>query len=292
MKKSVLALLLLLAASPLVAETRIVVVGATADMRLVERWAQAENEAVTDTPGFQSFQVGKSDMSVTALSPTTSLSSIANALFNAEVAMIVMDATAGPTHDIREYILLSRQAGVPLIATMMTNVDGLFEFGFDDYRELLELQVDELRNVLSLYEVGGPNTPLFDDSKERSRAPRSSNGSFADIGGFISHLDTQRENPTPLASRKSARAQVYFLADAEANGHAIWVGRQRKLKMWCAGSSTLVDVSSEEPYGPGDLGSIIVSASQSFSAALGSRILLLNNGHVVGLGVISKFGDL
>src|SRR5678809_1253703 len=70
-------------------------------------------------------------------------------------AILVVASTDGPMPQTREHILLARQVGVPRLVVFMNKVDMV------DDPELLDLVEMEIRDLLSLYEFDGDNTPII-----------------------------------------------------------------------------------------------------------------------------------
>jgi elongation factor Tu len=70
-------------------------------------------------------------------------------------AVLVVSAADGPMPQTREHILLARQVGVPYIVVYMNKADMV------DDPELLELVEMEVRDLLSLYEFPGDDTPII-----------------------------------------------------------------------------------------------------------------------------------
>ncbi|MBR4403022.1 MAG: elongation factor Tu [Flavobacteriales bacterium] len=73
-------------------------------------------------------------------------------------AILVVAATDGPMPQTREHILLGRQVGVPRIVVFLNKVDMV------DDPELLELVEMEVRDLLSMYQYDGDNTPVIKGS--------------------------------------------------------------------------------------------------------------------------------
>jgi len=70
-------------------------------------------------------------------------------------AILVCSAADGPMPQTREHILLSRQVGVPYIVVFMNKADMV------DDKELLELVEMEIRELLTMYEFPGDDTPII-----------------------------------------------------------------------------------------------------------------------------------
>jgi len=70
-------------------------------------------------------------------------------------AILVCSAADGPMPQTREHILLSRQVGVPYIVVFLNKADMV------DDAELIELVEMEIRELLSMYEFPGDDTPII-----------------------------------------------------------------------------------------------------------------------------------
>jgi elongation factor Tu len=73
-------------------------------------------------------------------------------------AILVVSAADGPMPQTREYILLSRQVGVPYIVVYLNKADMV------DDAELLELVEMEVRELLDSYDFPGDDTPIITGS--------------------------------------------------------------------------------------------------------------------------------
>jgi len=73
-------------------------------------------------------------------------------------AILVVSAADGPMPQTREHILLARQVGVPYIVVYLNKSDMV------DDEELLELVELEVRDLLSIYEFPGDDTPIITGS--------------------------------------------------------------------------------------------------------------------------------
>ncbi|MFA5626982.1 MAG: elongation factor Tu [Thiohalomonadaceae bacterium] len=86
-------------------------------------------------------------------------------------AILVVSAADGPMPQTREHILLARQVGVPYIVVFMNKADMV------DDPELLELVEMEVRDLLSMYDFPGDDTPIIIGS-----ALKALEGDTSDIG--------------------------------------------------------------------------------------------------------------
>jgi elongation factor Tu len=86
-------------------------------------------------------------------------------------AILVVSAADGPMPQTREHILLSRQVGVPFMVVYLNKADMV------DDDELLELVEMEVRDLLSMYEFPGDDTPIVTGS-----ALKALEGDTSEIG--------------------------------------------------------------------------------------------------------------
>ncbi len=70
-------------------------------------------------------------------------------------SILVVSAADGPMPQTREHILLARQVGVPYIVVFLNKCDMV------DDEELLELVEMEIRDLLSVYDFPGDDTPII-----------------------------------------------------------------------------------------------------------------------------------
>jgi len=85
-------------------------------------------------------------------------------------AILVCSAADGPMPQTREHILLSRQVGVPYIIVFLNKADMV------DDAELLELVEMEVRELLSMYNFPGDDTPIIVGSALMAVEGRDDNG--------------------------------------------------------------------------------------------------------------------
>ena len=73
-------------------------------------------------------------------------------------AILVVNAADGPMPQTKEHILLARQVGVPSIVVYLNKVDQVKD------KELLDLVVEEVRELLTSYKFPGDKTPIIQGS--------------------------------------------------------------------------------------------------------------------------------
>jgi len=73
-------------------------------------------------------------------------------------AILVVSATDGPMPQTREHILLARQVGVPSIVVYLNKIDQVKD------KELVDLVVEEIRELLTSYKFDGKKIPIIKGS--------------------------------------------------------------------------------------------------------------------------------
>jgi len=73
-------------------------------------------------------------------------------------AILVVNAADGPMPQTREHVLLARQVGVPAIVVYLNKVDTVKD------KELLDLVVEEIRELLTAYKFDGKKIPIIKGS--------------------------------------------------------------------------------------------------------------------------------
>ena len=73
-------------------------------------------------------------------------------------AILVVSATDGPMPQTREHILLARQVGVPAIVVYLNKIDQVKD------KELVDIVVEEIRELLTSYKFPGDKIPIIKGS--------------------------------------------------------------------------------------------------------------------------------
>ncbi len=288
MKQICIIVLLLTLAQSLQAEVRIAVLGVDSEMDLMERWASAENSSVKKSKSSQSFKIDDLDALVLAPRPETSPAQVASLLYQGHAAVIVIDATQGPLPINREHVILASQARVPVISIMLANVDDLHALAPADAPEFLRLEEEEVRSLMTAYELDGRAAPLFHDATVGANAPKASDGGLSEAASILASKSTGSDRGASAEPQRKARGQVYLLTEAEANGDTATITGSMSMEIWSGGSSASVEVTSKRAASPGDIVEISINAPRMFLGKAGSRFVLIKDDSVVGLGVLTE----
>ena len=212
-------------------------------------------------------------------------SEVASLAENASHAVVVIDATQGPLPVTREHVLIARQAGVPSLSIMFTNVSGLE--GMADAGELLELEELEVREVFNIYDMGGDNAPVFHD-----RAIKVVPNLHTNAIGLNSVLSKLKAIPkrkvfnVKYFTGKLLSTYVYLLTPQEAK-YTEALTQGSSVNLWVNGQSEKGKVASKG-LTPGGNGELQIVLDNPVKVAEGSRYLLENNGQIIAAGVVVR----
>lgn len=225
---------------------------------------------------------------ITTLLPGATNIQIANQLRKSSIALVVVDSTMGPLPIDRDHIIIARQARVPVIAVLLANLTKLHSAASKDAIELLELEALEMRELLSNYEVGGDSTLVFyDRNSTYSGAPLSGMG-IKKTFKVLSKINGVKNYQKNTEIIKEFRGSFYLLTQAEANNKGIILSKNETIRIWSEGTDSESSVTSDGNYKPSDVTEFNVKINGKLSGYEGSRLILVNNGHLVGIGVIAK----
>jgi len=104
-------------------------------------------------------------------------------------AILVCSAADGPMPQTREHILLARQVGVPFIVVYLNKADMV------DDEELLELVEMEVRDLLSMYDFPGDDTPIITGSALKALEGDTSDIGVPSIQKLVDALDSYIPEP-------------------------------------------------------------------------------------------------
>jgi elongation factor Tu len=104
-------------------------------------------------------------------------------------AILVVSAADGPMPQTREHILLARQVGVPYIVVYLNKADMV------DDAELLELVELEVRDLLSIYEFPGDDTPIITGSALKAFEGDGSEIGVPSIEKLVEAMDSYIPQP-------------------------------------------------------------------------------------------------
>ena len=169
-------------------------------------------------------------------------------------------ATAAQTADT------AQQADVPALAVLFTQSDAL------DDKDLLELEIMEIRDLLNSYEMDGEHARIYVGDQGLQQL-------LADAAA----LAPRPQPSAPLADSRSLHGYIYNLSRAEG-GHALSAGDS--MDIWIGGQTVRCKLVSPQSVADGETPEVRLETEKPLAAAAGQRFLLQQNGRLIAAGVV------
>lgn len=229
-------------------------------------------------------------LTLSSLAPGGGVTTLADLLLETDIGVIVVDSTRGPTPAIREHILVARQARVPMLAMLLANVKDLHAGAPDDAAELLALEVQEIRELISSYDLAGDSVPVFFDARTRGSDAGAAAFGVGETLRALAKFAPRRVQAGEMQSAGEIWGAVYLLTQAEADGQAVSLAPDDSITVWSEGTQSTATLASMTRYHPGDFREMPLVMQSPLKGREGSRILLVSGDRVVGIGAITQMG--
>lgn len=250
--------------------------------------AGKEGSEIQRRGGVYELAVESAGVRLRSLVAGEGVTAMADLLHVSDIAVIVVDATRGPTPVIREHVLIARQARVPMLAMLLTNVETLFSNAPEEAAELLDLEIREIRKLLSTYDMDGDVVRVFLDSRPPDAMTGIAAHGIRESLLALARFVPRRVRAGDFASVSDIWGAVYLLTDAEADGAAIDLAPDDSIVLWSEGTRSTATLNSVSTYGPGDFREMPLSMETPVKGAEGSRFLLVRGDRVIGVGAITQ----
>ncbi|MFI5381871.1 MAG: GTP-binding protein [Tepidisphaerales bacterium] len=205
----------------------------------------------------------------------------ARVAFQADLAILAVDATQGPLPIHREHMLLARQMGVPELRVALTRSHLV------DDPQLLELEELELRELLNLYAMNGDNARFAHDST-KSKAPQNWSGVRGPTQLVDALVGISARTPTALApARERSSAELYVLATKEAFTPSVAATIQSgRVTMLIGDEQIAVQLNTSQPIAPGGVGRVEFVFPAPVQHPSAQRFVLVREHHIAAAGVL------
>jgi len=254
---------------------------------VMDEVAAAERSGMQSRNGFDEVEAAGAGVTLRNSSGGAGAIQMADLLQVSDIALIVVDATVGPTPVVREHILIARQARVPMLAMLLTNVARLQADAPQEDDELLAVEVEEVRALMSIYDLDGAGARVYYDARTTAAGDAAVFGSREALRALSRYLP-RRVRPADMGQVSEIWAAVYLLTELESAGKAVTLTPQDTITVWSEGTRTQARLASVTPYYPGDFREMLLSLASPLTGTQGSRLLLVSGEQVVGLGAITE----
>lgn len=181
----------------------------------------------------------------------------------ATLGVLVVDSKTGALPVTREHILIARQADVPALAVLFTQSDAL------DDKDLLELEIMEIRDLLNSYEMDGEHARIYVGDQGLQQL-------LADAAALL-----PRPQSSGLADSRRLHGYIYNLSRAEG-GHALSAD---SMDIWIGGQTRRCRLVAPQSVAAGETPEVWLE-TEMLTAAAGQRFLLQQNGRLIAAGVV------
>ena len=250
--------------------------------------AAQERSEIRRRGGVYELTVESAGIITRSLAAGESATAMADLLHVTDIALITIDSTRGPTPVIREHILIARQARVPMLAMLMTNVERLYASAPDEGAELLAIEVQEIRELLSAYNLDGSAALVYYDASPPEPAEEVAGFGNREALRALSRFAPQRVRTADMGQVSEIWGAVYLLTELETDGYAISLAPKDTITVWSEGTQSRATLSSLSQYHPGDFREMSLSMEAPVKGMEGSRIILVSGERVIGLGAITQ----
>jgi len=257
---------------------------------IMEEVARAEASEIRRAGEVNVLESVSAGVTLRSLVATAGVTSMADLLQLTDIALIVMDSTVGPTPLTREHILIARQARVPMLAILVTNVARLYASAPEESAELIAIEIQEVRDLLTTYDLnGGAVGAYFDASVPLAVTGVEAFGNRESLRS-LAKFAPRRVHAAHAEKARDIWGAVYLLTELESPGAAFSLTPRDTLVVWSEGTQSKASLSSLSEYHPGDFREMRLTLESAVRGTLGSRILLVSGERVVGLGAITQIG--
>ena len=250
--------------------------------------AAEERAAIHRRDGVYELVVQSAGLTVSSLAPGGGVTAMADLLQITDIALIVIDATVGPTDVIREHILIARQARVPMLAMLLANVAQLYADAPDEADAVLALEAQEIRELLSAYDLNGDAAGVYYDALAPKTAVGISAFGNRESLRALSRFAPRRVREAGMGQVSDIWGAVYLLTEMEVGGIAASLAPKDTFIIWSEGTQSAATLRSVSQYHPGDYREMPLILEAPIKGMEGSRILLVRGERVVGLGTITQ----
>lgn len=200
----------------------------------------------------------------------------ANLAYIAKHGILVVDATIGPSATIREDILIARQVKSPKLSVWFSNTERLFQIlGTQEGQALLDLEVEEIKNLLDFYEVEDVEAEFY----------------FGENGlqALMAYSKT-----LPITSRhqqfikaKKLETYIYNLTKLEQK-HSKPLTNNMDIVVWISGIANQAKIILDKDIETGENSKLYLQFEHPIQTKEGERFFIQINNRLVAVGVVAE----
>lgn len=225
------------------------------------------------------------------LAPGGAVTALADTLHSSEIGLLVVDATRGPTAAVREHVLIARQARTPMLAVMFVKVALLHDKAGEEAGELLDIEMQEIRELLAAYQLDADSVRVFYDARPAGLDRQPDAIGIREALRVLSLFEPRRAGAAAdMRSAAEIWAAVYLLTDAQTGTSSGTLSPKASLVVWSEGAHANATLDSLSAYHPGEFREMPLTMHSPLELREGSRLLLVSGERVIGLGAVTQIG--
>lgn len=210
------------------------------------------------------------------LSKNTTATDKANLAYIAKHGILVVDATIGPTATIREDILIARQVKPPKLSVWFSNTERLFQIlGTQEGQALLDLEVEEIKNLLDFYEVEDVEAEFYFGKS-----------------GLKALMAYSKTLPIPsrhqqFIKAKKLKTYIYNLTESEQK-QSRPLTNNMDIVVWISGVTNQAKIILDKDIETGENSKLYLQFEHPIQTKEGERFFIQINHHLVAVGVVAE----
>lgn len=261
-------------------------VGSDSRIELLESWARENNSQIQEENGVLQLELKDKKLVITTPERNSNLIKTANLLYKSDGAFLVSDVTDGMLPQDRDHIIIARQSNTNIVGSIISR--GHYPSSFDIVlnQEVFDTQTNEIRWLLSDYEMGDKQTPIYLELRPKDSLNGASGYGFADVYRQIKNMSPKPDKPYQILTTKMAYAHYYVLSDEETVHNALDLTKPTCLTIWSEGTTARILATPIITATAGGNAQVIIQAETPFKTGVGSRNFILFKNKLVGMGVV------
>lgn len=240
----------------------------------------------TDDGGAKRLTARAAPLDITCLLDGDEPAPFATQVMTADIALVAVDSMEGHRAQIREHLLIARQARAAATHLILTNIEGLRREAADQAAQLLDAEISEAKALAAAYLRPTAAPEILFDAEMPGLDELDWPHGLADAARFLAVLPKPQRAPRILQPAHGARIDLYLLTDAERRGLPGPLQAGRKVQLWCEGATSDARMNGIDRLAPGGNGEALFGFEDALLMAEGSGVLVIRGKAVIGVGVV------
>lgn len=240
----------------------------------------------TDDGGARRLTARAAPLDITCLVEGDDPGPFASQIMSADIALVAIDSTEGPRAQIREHLLIARQARAAATHLILANIEDLRREAAGQAAQLLDAEVTEAKALAAAYLRPTAAPEILFDAEMPGLDELDWPHGLADAARFLAVLPKPQRARRILGPAVGARIDLYLLTDEERSGRPGPLQAGQKVQLWCEGATSDARMNGIARLAPGGNGEALFGLEAPLPMAVGSGVLVIRDKAVIGVGVV------